>query len=76
MSTDFRVDRVDELRVPCGMNSIVYVGPSEIAARTEFAKAKVGLDTWGKPNDTYGVILSRWSVAEGDYVILDQKFYD
>lgn len=69
--TTYRVDRVMDRRVPCGMNSIVYVGRSEREARRAFAKTQPGRDAWNQPNGAYGVILSVWNGK--DYVIKDAK---
>lgn len=75
-STSYRVDRVDALRVPCGMNSIVYLGKSPDEAKRAFAAAEPGLTPWGKANDSYGVVLSRYDERAQDYVILDSKGLD
>lgn len=72
--SDYRVDLVDSMSVPCGMNSIVYIGDDPTDARATFMVTPVGLDAWGRQNGHYGVVLSRWSYAEGDYIILDSKF--
>lgn len=71
---EYRVDLANSKRVPCGMNSIVYLGESAIDARAAFMVTPVGIDDWGQQNGHYGVVLSRWSYAEGDYIIIDSKF--
>lgn len=65
----YRVDRANKPEVPVGMNSILYVGPSWLAARKCFDRADIGLDAWGQPNPTYGVILSTWDTNKNDYVV-------
>jgi len=74
MSTEFRVDRTDTKSVPCGMNSIVYLGNNLNEARYVFAQTEMGRGPWNDERPTYGVVLSQWSYSEGDYVILDSKF--
>lgn len=71
---DYRVDRADSKRTPCGMNSIMWIGNSEHQARVAFEMTEPGKDAWGKESATYGVILSRWSYAEGDYIVIASKF--
>ena len=73
MKNTYRVDRVDSLRVPCGMTSILYYGTSKSLAQKAFSKAQTGLDTWGKKNDEYGVVLSQWNKEDNDYNILLSK---
>ena len=72
----FRVDRADSGAVPCGMNSIVYVGDSERDASRAFARSEPGLDAWGQPNESYGVLLSEWcgSHSVGEYRVRRSKF--
>ena len=69
MGTKYRVDRVDSMRVPCGMNSIRYVGDSWEMARRTFNLIDTGKDAWGQDNPAYGVVLSVWDNDERDYVI-------
>ena len=71
----YRVDRANSTVVPVGMNSILYIGDDWTEARKVFASAKPGKDAWGKPNSTYGVILSVWrgSHSVGEYVMKCQK---
>lgn len=73
-NNDYRIDRTDTKRTPCGMNSIVFLSASEQEARAVFAGLQPGLDMWGRPCSKHGVVLSRWSYAEGDYIVLDAKF--
>ena len=73
MKNIYRVDRNDELRVPCGMMSILFMGNSLQAARNSFARHAPGFDFWGKPNAAYGVILSRWNESARDYVVIESK---
>lgn len=58
-------------RVPCGMNSILYLGGSMREAGRVFDDAQTGLDTWNKPNPSYGVVLSIWNGS--DYIIKREK---
>lgn len=69
--TTYRVDRVMERRVPCGMNSILYYGKSAGRASAAFETARVGLDPWNQENPAYGVVLSIWDGF--DYVIKREK---
>ena len=73
--SQYRVDRVDSRTVPCGMNSILYLGDSWAAARKVYANAATGLDAWNQPNSRYGVILSVWNGQRltGDYVVKCMK---
>jgi hypothetical protein len=72
----FRVDRSDGLYVPCGMNSILYIGDSERLALRAFAQAQPGLNKSSQPNDSYGVVFSEWrgSHSVGEYVVRRSKF--
>lgn len=54
----FRVDRATNRDIPVGMNSILYLGDSLSAAHKAFVNAEPGIDTWGKPDSNYGVLLS------------------
>ena len=73
--SQYRVDRVDSRTVPCGMNSILYLGDNWNAAMRVFSKAETGLDAWNQPNSRYGVILSVWNGQRltGDYVVKCMK---
>ena len=73
--SQYRVDRVDSRTVPCGMNSILYLGDSYQQALRVFSKAETGLDAWNQPNPAYGVVLSSWRGQRltGDYVIQKEK---
>lgn len=72
--TDYRVDRTDQPRTPCGMNSIIYLGDDPYDARAVFESANPGFTGWNEESATHGVVLSRWSYAEGDYVVIASKF--
>lgn len=61
LTTTYRVDRADSLHVPCGMNSILYLGNSAKDAQAAFYAAPTGLDPFNKPNSAYGLLLSRWN---------------
>jgi hypothetical protein len=77
MANDYRVDRTDDKnRVPCGMNSIVFIGERKGQARNAFIATEPGKDAWGKPNENYGVVLSCWDASKRDYVIIDTKGFD
>ena len=67
----YRVDRNNRNTVPCGMNSILYIGDNLVEARKRFELALTGFDCWGKVNSTYGVILSEW--RDGSYRIIETK---
>ena len=67
----YRVDRVNRRIVPCGMNSIRYLGDNFNEARDVFKELESGFDSWGQPNCTYGVILSVWDGEK--YVIKCEK---
>lgn len=65
---NYRVDRAMSTTVPCGMNSILYIGDSWAAARDAFHQASPGYDAWNQPNGAYGVILSAWHPDKRDYI--------
>lgn len=73
MANTYRVDRANSQVCPCGMNSILYIGNSIVAARRAFRNATPGRDAWNAPRPDYGVMLSRWSEARRDYVPLGFK---
>jgi len=70
----YRVDRVNSRVVPCGMNSIRYLGDNAKEANDAFVKLKPGFDSWDNLNCTYGVILSVWDGER--YVIKREKGMD
>lgn len=72
---EYRVDRAEGRRVPCGMNSIRYIGNSLREAEKVFAATEPGKDMWDKDNASYGVILSRWSgmALTGEYKVIRVK---
>ena len=70
--TTYRVDRADSLRVPCGTNSLLYLGNRAADAQAAFYAASTGLDPWGKPDPTYGLLLSRWN--DQAYIIEISRF--
>ena len=72
----FRVDVNNQKRVPCGMNSIHYIGDNEKQAHRIFEETMVGVDSWGKSNIMYGVIFSVWNESKGEYVIKRVKGFD
>lgn len=74
MGTKYRVDRnacALGVRVPCGMNSLLYLGDSYRDASRAFEAAQPGIDSWGKPNATFGVTLAVWN--GNDYVVKRKK---
>jgi hypothetical protein len=73
MNIHYRVDRANSEFVPCGMNSIQYLGSSFKEARKVFNSIPSGYDVWNKPNSTYGLILSIWNEDTQDYVIKISK---
>jgi hypothetical protein len=68
MNIHYRVDRANFEFVPCGMNSIQYLGSSFKEARKVFNSIPSGYDVWNKPNSTYGLILSIWNENTQYYV--------
>lgn len=72
--TNIRVDLVDSRRVPCGMNSIVYLGNDINKAVKSYNETPTGVDQWHKPNKGWGVILSIWGGSE--YIIKREKGLD
>ena len=69
----FRVDTNNAKAAPCGMNAIRYIGDSASAARRAFDNATIGIDAWGKPDASYGIVLTKWSQKENDYLVIDSK---
>ena len=67
----YRVDRNNKRHVPCGMNSIIYIGNNLIEAKRRYQQTLTGFDWWSKVDNNYGVILSEWNGT--DYKILDCK---
>ncbi len=57
------------LTVPCGMNSILYIGDNWAEAREVYDAMAPGKDAWNNPNPAYGVLLSVWSDNLRDYVV-------
>ena len=73
MRNQYRVDVVNNRSVPCGMNSIRYIGNNWPKAKAYFYRTDMCRDAWGKPNASYGVILSVWSDEKRDYIIKMEK---
>lgn len=69
----YRVDRAMSLRVPCGMNSVCYIGDDPKAAAKVFEYLEPGKDAWNQPNPAYGLILSVWSDNLRDYIVKRSK---
>lgn len=67
----YRVDRNNKRHVPCGMNSIIYLGDNLSEAKRRFQQTLTGFDWWSKVDNNYGVILSEW--RDGDYHIIETK---
>lgn len=67
----YRVDKTDEHRVPCGMNSIRYIGDSMKLALKTYAATQPGTDKWNQPQPHTFVILSKWNGT--DYAIIQSK---
>lgn len=67
----YRVDRNDSKSVPCGMNSIVYIGDNKRKARLTFVESNIGIDTWGQSNPDHGLTLSEHNGT--DYTIVDTR---
>ncbi len=73
MSTKYRVDRVDTLRCPCGMGSIIYLGDSKRDATQVLLDADLKRDAWNKHNDRYGVALFEWDSNRRDYIAISWR---
>lgn len=69
----YRVDVANTLQVPCGMNSIRFLGDDLRDARWVFERWLPGFDSWYRPNASYGVVLSEYDGRLGDYRIIDHK---
>lgn len=70
----YRVDRSTAKlggSAPCDMNSLLYLGDDRDDAFKAYADAQPGIDTWGKPNATYGVTMAVWTGS--DYLVKCQK---
>lgn len=74
MGTRYRVDRCEGI-VPCGMNSIRYLGDSLRDAQRVFNALEPGVDAWDKPDARCGVTLAEWrgQHTSGDYVVIKSK---
>lgn len=70
---NYRVDRSNGRFAPVGMNSIVYIGDSWLAARSAYEATEPGRDVWGQPNAAYGVVLSVWDERKNTYVVKCDK---
>lgn len=73
MLNEWRVDRAEGQCVPCGMNSIRYLGEEVAEARDVFLSLQPGFDAWAQPNPKYGVLLSRWNPANQVYEVMGYK---
>ena len=73
MGTRFRVDRVDTLRCPCGMNSIIYLGDSKRDATQVLLDADLKRDAWNKHSDRYGVALFEWDNERRNYIAISWR---
>jgi hypothetical protein len=70
----YRVDLNDKVnKVPCGMNSIRYVGDNIAAANKVFNTLKSGYDAWNKKDPSYGVTISKWDKEKRNYVVFNHK---
>jgi hypothetical protein len=77
MTNKYRVDRNDSTEtVPCGMNSLIYLGDSLSQATKAYMAANTGLDAWNKPNPSYGVTLSKWNDVKNDYSVIMKKGFN
>lgn len=72
MRNEWRVDR-SQGACPCGMASIFYLGESWRDARRKFHALVPGFNGWNQPDDTYGVLLSRWDSRLCEYVRVAYK---
>lgn len=69
----FRVDCVAQLKVPCGMTSIVYTGDDFREAVKVFNDTMIHADPWNNHDVRYGLILSQWDGNANDYVIVRSR---
>lgn len=67
----YRVDRVKRgsKQVPCGMNSILYLGKSEKEARRIFRDAETGIRPFNTPDPEYGLMLSCYAGYESETIL-------
>lgn len=73
MANKYRVDVVNSRIVPCGMNSIRYIGDNFTQAKQTFDNLPTGRDAWNQENATYGVILSVWNESNQTYIVKCEK---
>ena len=73
MANKYRVDVANSRIVPCGMNSIRYIGDNYTQAKQTFDALPIGRDAWNQENVTYGVILSVWDESKHDYIVKCEK---
>lgn len=75
--TKYRVDRVPfgTTIAPAGMNSIRYLGDSEMQARKVFRELAGGLCPWDRPDLRYTVSLFEWqgSHSAGHYILREER---
>jgi hypothetical protein len=64
MSTKYRVDRVDTLRCPCGMTSIIYLGDSKRDATQVLLDAEL---------KSKGVALFEWDNERRNYIAISWR---
>lgn len=77
MTNKYRVDRNDSYdNVPCGMNSILYIGDSLPQAVKAYNAVNPGIDAWNVPNPAYGVTLSKWNDVKNDYSVIMKKGFN
>jgi len=69
----FRVDRVNTRAVPAGKNSILYIGDDVAKARKLYDNTVPGVDTWNRPDPSYGVVFSRWDARTFQYEVIKAK---
>ncbi len=70
----YRIDRVPQgtETTPKGMDTVIAISSERRWIEKDFQCAAVGLEPDGRPNPSYGVILSQWDGHQ--YSIQDRKF--
>lgn len=74
--TTYRVDVNKSQTVPCGMNSIRYMGKSKAEALKVYNQTLIGFNSWHGVDSSYGVVLSSWSgkYSDSDSIIKTKGF--
>lgn len=70
---EYRLDRAKK-SAPVDRDTLILTTAYEGEARARFEMEAAGVDGWGHDDAQCGVVLSRWSYAEGDYIVIASKF--